>query len=73
MMNENDVVDVIKGISHLLVSHKCTLGDAMFLLPKITIEIIQQQVNLEENRQRAYKECADYFLRELKTSQNEQK
>lgn len=72
MMNESDVVNVIKGISHLLVSHKCTLGDAMFLLPKLTIELIQQHVS-EEYRQRAYKECADYFLRELETSNNEQK
>lgn len=70
-MSDKDFVDVIKGISNLLVSYKCTLGDAMYLLPKITIEIIQQQVCLEENRQRAYKECADYFLEQIETSINE--
>lgn len=72
-MSDKDLVNVIKGISNVLVSHKCTLGDAMYLLPKITIEIIQQQVSLEENRQRAYKECADYFLMELETTNTEQK
>ena len=61
-MTEEQAVKVITSISNVLVENNATIGDVMWLLPRITIEMIDTNVS-EKHRSRMKMECAEMFLK----------
>lgn len=61
-MTEEQAVKVITSISNVLVENNATIGDVMWLLPRVTIEIIDKNAS-EENRNIMKMECAKTFLK----------